>query len=445
MPELAEHKLQILRTVVQTAPDKVIRGLEMALQADPAGSLNAVRMMVEAESRDRMMRNVVLAPIAPLCVDKFSDGRFAFPARALTLIWRGLRDADPEAMAGVPAACREYDAGAGSPDALDRLCALAAEQLRAGEIEAFVQASAACDASAPDGAARLAACLDLAPVARRSLERLPDWISRMTEERHAAVRLAYRDCVNIADDAGPRFFDMLAAHLAEPWLILRVISAAMDRPGERYVASSELAAFAERALDDIDRRLDTVRKFDAAGGRAAGEEAGQTVLIVVEALAEIEDAFELSKEGPWGKRVGDQKKTMAAVVEKRLREIEAAVNGALPMQSVRTHGRRFASHAKVSDPPPVAPVDKALALLAFAEEIRPAASRAGYGSVRTKVLEKLHVRLDDYVEDLLDLLRHGEAEDPDRVQAYLAIAADIYALAKDEKAGQIIRRRAAAA
>jgi hypothetical protein len=444
MAELAAHKAQILRTVVEAAPDLVIRNLELALAADPGGTLAAVRALVEAESRDRLVRNIVLAPIAPLCVGAFADGRQAFPGAALSNLWRGLKQAEPDLMEDIALACRAWEGGEGSPEALDKLCAAAADHLRARDLPPFANAAGACDLAQPGGAERLAACLDLAPVARRALIRLPDWISRMTEERCAAVRLAFRDACGIAEDAGPRFFDMLAAHLAEPWLILRIISAAMDRPSERYVASSELAGFVIRAMDDVDRRIVSVRQFDAAGGPRAGQAAGRTVLIVAEAIAEMEDAFELSKEAPWGKRIGEQKQALAAVSEKRLKEIEAAVNLALPMQSVRTTGRLFKTLPKLADEPNPATIAKALGLLTFAEEIRPAASRAGYGAVRNKVLEKLHARLDDYVEELLESLRHGECENPERAHAFLSVAADIYALAKDEKAGQIVRRRAAA-
>ena len=444
MAELAADKAQILRTVVEAAPDLVIRNLELALAADPGGSLVAVRALVEAESRDRLTRNIVFAPIAPLCVGAFADGRQAFPGAALSNLWRGLKKAEPELLEDISLACRAWENGEGSPEPLDKLCAAAAVRLREREAPHFANAAAACDAAQTGGADRLASCLDLAPVARRALTKLPDWISRMTDERKAAVRLAYRDVCDLADDAGPRFFDMLAAHLAEPWLILRIISAAMDRPSERYVASSELAGFVTRAMDDVDRRIASVRLFDASAGSRAGQAAGRTVLIVAEAIAEMEDAFELSKEAPWGKQIGEQKQTLAAVVEKRLKEIEAAVNLALPMQSVRTTGRLFKTLPKLGDEPNPATLPKIVALLTFAEEIRPAAGRAGYGAVRNKVLEKLHTRLDDYVEELLESLRHGEAEDPERVQAFLKVAADIYALAKDEKAGQIVRRRAAA-
>ena len=445
MSDLAQHKVQILKTVVEAAPDAVIRNLELALSADPGGTLAAVRAMVEAESRERLMRNIVLSPVAPLCVGAFLDGRQAFPGGALNNLWRGLKAVEPQKVRAAILACRAWEAAEGGPEQLDELCAIAAEHLRARDLAPFAAAAAACDAAQAGGAERLAASLDLAPIARRALVKLPDWISRMTEERTAAVRLAYRDVCLIADDAGPRFFDMMAAHLAEPWLILRIISAAMDRPSERYVAGSEMAGFAVRAMDDVDRRLATVRTFDTVGGPPAGQAAGHTVLIVADAIAEMEDAFELSKEAPWGKRVGEQKQALAGVVEKRLKEIDAACNLAIPTVSVRTTGRLFKTLPKLTDPPAAAAIAKAQSLLAFAEEVRPAAGRAGYGATRNKVLEKLQTRLDDYVEELLELLRHGETDEPDRVQAFLGVAADLYALAKDEKAGQIIRRRAAAA
>ena len=56
-------------------------------------------------------------------------------------------------------------------------------------------------------------------------------------------------------------------------------------------------------------------------------------------------------------------------------------------------------------------------------------------------------RLDGYVEEVLEEIRAGDDEevDPDRAREFLEIAAQLCGLARDEKAAQIVRRRAAAA
>jgi hypothetical protein len=444
MGALAANKAEVLRSVVEAAPDAVLGSLEVALTADGHASLAEVRALIEAESRDRHVRNLVLGPLGPMCVDAFPDGRLAFPIRVMADVWRGLKAMDPQRAESAARAARAFAGGEGPPDPLDRLCALAAEQIRSGELEAFARAAQACEDAAEGGARKLADCLGLVGVTRGALAKLSDWISRATDDRTAAVRLAYRDACRVSEDAGPRFFDILAAHLYEPWLILRVISAAMDRPSERYIAGSDMAYFAESAMDEIDRRLGLVKGFDTGGGAAAGRTAGDVVLSIASIIAEIEGAFILDRAGPWGKRLAAQKLALAAAVESRLKEIEPAALRALPVETVRLGGRLFKARAKVSEPPCPVTNNRAVALLTFAEQARPAASRAGYGAVRTKVVEKLQARLDDYVEELLDLLRHGEAE-PERVGDFLKVAADLYDLAKDEKAGQVVRRRCAAA
>jgi hypothetical protein len=84
-------------------------------------------------------------------------------------------------------------------------------------------------------------------------------------------------------------------------------------------------------------------------------------------------------------------------------------------------------------------------LLAFADEVRSSADSGGFGSIRAKVLENLEKYVDPYVEDVLDLLRSADNQYPQRARAYLEVAADILTLAKNDKSGQIVRRRLAAA
>ena len=106
----------------------------------------------------------------------------------------------------------------------------------------------------------------------------------------------------------------------------------------------------------------------------------------------------------------------------------------------RTVGRRY-------DDTRVEEVTKAaIGLLTFADEIRPCASEGGFGGIRTKVLDTLGQRIDQYVEDVLEQMRLGDVDkDDDRAREYLDVAARLLTLARDKKSGAIVRRRAAAA
>ncbi|MFN4186234.1 MAG: hypothetical protein ACK4M6_15915, partial [Hyphomonas sp.] len=67
---------------------------------------------------------------------------------------------------------------------------------------------------------------------------------------------APRDAEALAEGGGPLMFEMLAAHLKQPWLILRIATSIMEHPGERYLAASELSVFGERALADIEAQVE---------------------------------------------------------------------------------------------------------------------------------------------------------------------------------------------
>src|SRR5437660_5267625 len=101
MAALSDRKIEIVRTLVESAPDKIVGGLQKALAETGGDSVLAgVRQLVEAEARDRMLRNTMFSPVAALCVGDGSGAHsLVFPARALAFIWRGLKTAAPIEMA----------------------------------------------------------------------------------------------------------------------------------------------------------------------------------------------------------------------------------------------------------------------------------------------------------------------------------------------------------
>ncbi len=99
---------------------------------------------------------------------------------------------------------------------------------------------------------------------RPPLLKMSEWLQRMTDERRATARLAYRDAEAVREGGGPLMFEMLASHLKQPWLILRIATSIMEHPGER--PSGRLgtsAVLGERALADIEAQIDVVRGLQA--------------------------------------------------------------------------------------------------------------------------------------------------------------------------------------
>ena len=401
-----------------------------------------VHNMVEAEANDRNARNMVFAPVAPMCAP---PGRFSglwFPPRTLTLMWRALKEESPDEIDEAKSLAGRWHSGVSSPDLFNLLCARTIDGLRHGS-RSFGAAAAAADQGG--GRAALIACLEIVPVTRRSLDEMPDWLGRMTSEKAAKLRLAYRDAVAVADDAGPRFFEMLAAQLAEPWLILRVISGVMDRPNESYLAGSELAGFGERVLADIERQLAAVRAFKPTAGRQAAHVAAAAVHTGTQEIAELEQSIQLSPDGVWGRRLAKLKQALAVAVETQLKSADETVAAALPLQTLRIGPRTIRGVPRLTHAPEPEHVERAMTLLTFMTEVRPSAATGGFASARAKVLEVLDHRLDTYVEKVLEEIRADDGVDPERARAYLEIAAEFCGLAGDEKAAQIVRRRSAAA
>jgi hypothetical protein len=198
-------------------------------------------------------------------------------------------------------------------------------------------------------------------------------------------------------------------------------------------------------LADIDRLVAEVVAFAPTSGRDAARAVAQAIHRAVVEIAEMEISVNLSPVGIWGKRLAEQKKLLAVTIEARLRACEKALTQALPTKSIRV-GPKTARAVPVltADPDPVL-VEKAGTLLTLLGEVRSSASDGGFASARAKVLEGVDEWLDAYIEELLEEMRANDCVDPARAGIYLDIAADFCGLTRDDKAAQIIRRRAAAA
>ncbi|MBV9510728.1 MAG: hypothetical protein JO303_10650, partial [Caulobacteraceae bacterium] len=170
---------------------------------------------------------------------------------------------------------------------------------------------------------------------------------------------------------------------------------------------------------------------------------GETIHIAALAIAEFETSVDLNKDGPWGRRLVKQRQTMASLAETRYNQIDKALDAATPLQAIR-FGKGVRGFPRIDADPEPRFLLRAEGLMGFFDHSRAYASQCGFGSARAKVAEKIEARLDQYVEDLLDMLRAEEVSDLDRVRAYLDVAAELIAVVRGAKAAQIIRRRAAA-
>lgn len=448
MGQLSESQLAAVRALLAVAPDSAVHDLESTL-ASGSGRHETMRMIhavVATEAQDRRARNAVFRPMMPLCAStRATFGGTRFPAAALTGVWKGLKQQGGSNLALALAAADPRYFEHPPEEIYDVLCADAAAGLRARANEAYAAAAATLEQASSGGAELFAAYLDVTPVARAALDRMHEWLGRLNDERIAAARVAFRDAVAIAEDAGPRLMEILYAHLEEPWAVLRLISAVMQRPGDRFVASTELAVFGDRLLDDIDAQLKLVLAFDADRGCESGRVTGEAVRIAVQEIHEFDESMDLAPEGPWGSRLTRQRRSLVQAVEGRLKAVESEVAAALPLQSPRNRRSGLHGQPRLTADPDPRQVQRALAFLTFMMEVRSAGERLGFGALWGRTTEQVQARLDTYVEDLLEKLRAGEGDNLGRVRVYLDVAAEFMGVLSDDRAAQIVRRRMAAA
>ena len=440
MAALSERKLDVVRTLVESAPDAVVEGLRQALAAaGEDAALVSVRQVVEVESNDRHLRNSVLAPLMPMFVGDGADPlRLTFPAQVAGLLWRGLKAQAPAFVRNAEVALYSDQADAGATEQFDRLLRLAAKGLRADEVREFRLAREACDAARAGGADALLACLEVASVVRGISHRLAGWVTHQTPQSAVAARLAYKDAVALAPDSGACFFQMTAAQLPNPYTVLRIISSIMEKPTERYLAESELGVFGEVLLKEVEDALTEAAALDSDDDVEAAVAAARHVNRVISAAGELETSVTLSRDQGWGKRLLLHRNHLSAMVEARCDEAEKLFDQAMPARASRRGAGRLGSPDELA-------VRRCRTLLTFISELRKSATYGGFAAARSRLLETLAQALDQAVEDLLETVKSGDAAHAGAAKAFLAVAADFSALVCDEKAAELVRRRTAAA
>lgn len=419
---LSAEKCGQVARLFAVAPDDALHKLSgllaTARRADP--TLEPVHAIASAEAELRRIVSAIFDPLLPLTVARGGAPRIA--RSALTELWRRTAAQDEGLAERVLVLVRGSAPDGEVAPEYDQICQLAAQQT---EDEA------------------LARWLRLAPVLRRVHGRVHAWTRNLSGESVAGVRLAFKDALAVDEDAGAAFWEAVMAMLEEPHRVIRLISAAIDRPSDRYLAGSELSHLGGGLLNDIDARIAGLKSFDPMSGCAAAEAAAESVATAVQVIGEFEEWLSLAKDGPWGQRIANQKRALAQAMEARLREVEPAVAAALPTQAVRGAGRSVRPVPKLAAPPSPILIARAEALLTLMDRARSSANAGGFASARAKLIESLEKRLDQYCEDLLDALRHGGDED-DHARAFLEIAAGFTGLVRGEENAQIVRRRAAA-
>ena len=428
-----------LTALLARCPEAALRAVSVAVSSMEGGRAAELRMLVGDETRDRLRRARVFAPLAPMFRQR-ADGIAAmtFPPHVLPRLWRAASEREPDLLMHLD---RDEPEAA---TVADRFCQTAASVVR--DEPDLVWPPAGDEAVRQKGLADLIACLDLAHLARRGLPSLEIWLKRPDGDQIAELRLLLKDCAGVHLDGAQRVLEMLFAHLDDAVLILRILTQTSLAAGrEGFLSESELAGFVDRLFAGVDIRARKIEAFKP------GPDLSNVGTVIADlnwcagVLAELDVTLTLSPQSVWGKSVRDARVTIARRLSGLLRAADKAVEDALPLERVQIAGRMTRKAPRLSAPVVGPTVDAALSLLQLVGSVRGPASTFGCEADRKTLVDALTDRLSDYADQALRMINEGEAGD----EAHALGLVELTALCLDhidaDDPARTVRRRAAVA
>ncbi|MFN3669841.1 MAG: hypothetical protein ACK4VY_11065 [Brevundimonas sp.] len=428
-----------LTALLARCPEPALRAVAAAVASMPGGRAAELRMIILDETRDRGRRARVFAPVAPMFRPR-ADGIAAltFPAHVMPRLWRAAREGEPNLLPRLDGDDPSVTAVA------DRFCQAAAAAVR--DQPDLVWPRGGDEAAREAGLADLAACLDLAHLARRGLPSLEIWLKRPDGDQIAELRLLLKDCASVHADGAQRVLEILFAHLDDAVLILRILTQTSLSAGRQgFLSESELAGFVDRLIAGVDVRARTIEGFKPEAARNAVDGVIADLNWCAGVLAELDITLTLNPQSVWGKSVRDARVAIARRMSGLFRAADKAVDEALPLERVQIAGRMTRKSPLLSTPLAGPTVDAALNLLKLVGSSRGPASTFGCEGDRKALVESLVERLTDHADQTLRLINDGETEDETHALGLVELAALCLDRIDAADAARTVRRRAAVA
>jgi len=158
-------------------------------------------------------------------------------------------------------------------------------------------------------------------------------------------------------------------------------------------------------------------------------------------VTEFEESIALSKNGPWGRRVARIKRDVSAVFEKLIFQVEMLTPKALPVVAAGQNQKNLNRAPNMFRAPDPSATARLEAILTFIVQIRPIASAAGVGVLRSRVIAETQEFLEFYSNGVFALMADFSL-DPEAGQGRINQIAKYLALVHDEETAERLRRRA---
>ena len=433
------HRVALAALLARCA-EPVLKRVSAAVAALPGGKAAELRMMLAEEMIDRARRAFVLAPVVPMFRPR-PDGIAAmtFPPAVLPRLWTAVREREPHLLKRLD----DRD----EPDAVavaNRFCQGAAAIVR--DRPDLIWPAGEASGGREEGLRDLAACLDLAHLARRGLPSIDVWLKRPDGDQEAELRILVKDCAAVHADGARRLLEMLFAHLEDAVLVLRILtrtSGVAER--EAFLSASELADFVDRLLDGVDARAERLAAYRPGQAGVSPAALIADLEWCANVLAELDVTLTLDPNSLWGKRVRDRRVSLAGWLSGVLRSADKAADKALPLERVQIAGRMSRKAPRLDAPTEGESVDAATALMRLVGAARGATGTFGCESDRKTLVESLVARFSDYADQALSQINDGEAADESHALKLVELAAGYLDLIGAPDAARTVRRRAAVA
>lgn len=433
----AEHRV-VIDQLVERCPDVMLSKLARMTLGMPGAKAQALAEVLNGAALDRRRRAFALGAVGPLFAPR-GDGveALAFPPSVFARLWAEARAREDANLALLD----EEDASA--LVVAERMCRAASAAVR--DQPALVWPATLAPDRREAGLRDLAACLDLAFLARKGVALLPALIGRPTGDQLAELRLLIKDAAAVAPDGARRMLDILFAHLADASLVLRVVTQSSAAAGrESFLSASELAVYVERLLDQVNIRVERVAAFNPAAGDAV-QRLSADIVWCSTVLQELDLTLKLQPDSAWGQSVRAARGRVGAQLTSLMKAGEKALDAALPLSRMQVAGRMTRPGPQLEADPDSPAVARARTLLTAVTATRASASAYGVEGDRKKLVERLTERLSSYADEALDMINAGDAPDETRAVRLVETAALLLHTMEATDLARSLRRRAAVA
>lgn len=447
MAGLSVAQQAALAQMVEALPEAAFDRLVPVVGTMPGERARDLEALMAQIARDRARRSRGLAPLLPLFRPR-KDGvaGLSFPPQVLPRLWKVLAARQADLLPHLDLRTDYRDNSSRVAAATVRLTAAAAAAVR-DQPEAIwppeLGGLPGGGMGREEALVVLAEVCDLGGLAQRALPSLGIWTGRPDADRIAEFRLLLRDADTIVPDGTQRLLEILFAHLEASPLLLRLVVIASKAGGRGSILSgSELAPFVERLIEAAEARLARVATY-RLGAELALLRADLDW--IASFLTETEGTLQIEPGSAWSLRLRQIRAGVSKTLGQALSQIEAQVERALPMQTIKVPGQGRRELPDLDAEIDAVAVAEAKAGLDLVRMVRTLGVTFGCDGQRQALVADLTLHLTQYADRALEEIHAGAGLDAARAGAWVTLAAGFLERIEAVSEGHSVRRRVAVA